>query len=234
MRRASLSLWVVLLLCVLSVSPVHAGTCSNPTGNEADRIYNGTYHTYQFCNGTNWMSEGAIGSTGGLTLISTQAASSSASLQFTSLPTSYNTLFLNCAGLLASAGGTLLFIEVGEGAGPTWETGAHYTASGWYVGNGAVTGFYSTTGTDLTGGGWGHLQSTAPVSFKMWIDNVSSSNLYKNARMDVEYLDGNDGLYYEQDQAGYWNNDTNPITGIEVTMTGGTITSGTCTLYGMN
>src|SRR5271157_2925205 len=32
--------------------------------------------------------------------ISTQTASSSASLQFTNLPTSYNTLFLNCAGLL--------------------------------------------------------------------------------------------------------------------------------------
>ena len=33
--------------------------------------------------------------------------------------------------------------------------------------------------------------------------------------------------------AGYWNNDTNPITGLELVMSAGTF-SGTCGLYGMN
>jgi hypothetical protein len=36
-------LLLILLACLVSARPVHAGTCSNPTGNEADRIYNGAY-----------------------------------------------------------------------------------------------------------------------------------------------------------------------------------------------
>jgi hypothetical protein len=37
----------------------HAG-CTNPTGNERAMIYNGDYHTYQFCNGTSWIIAGQI------------------------------------------------------------------------------------------------------------------------------------------------------------------------------
>jgi hypothetical protein len=29
--------------------------CSGPTGREGDMFYNADFHTYQFCNGTNWM-----------------------------------------------------------------------------------------------------------------------------------------------------------------------------------
>ena len=59
-------------------------------GNEADEFYNKDYHTKQFCNGSQWIAEGAPAGSGGLNLISTQTASSSTSLQFTNLPTSYN------------------------------------------------------------------------------------------------------------------------------------------------
>ncbi len=34
--------------------PVFGAACSNPAGNEADEMYNYSYHTYQFCNGTSW------------------------------------------------------------------------------------------------------------------------------------------------------------------------------------
>lgn len=100
--------------------------CSNPAVNETDITYNGDYHTYQFCNGTNWVSMSSIGTSGPFTLISTQTASSSASLQFTGLPSTYNTLFLNCTGLLSSSNSAILKIYVGEGATLTWETGALY------------------------------------------------------------------------------------------------------------
>lgn len=43
------------ILACLAAGPAYGGTCSNPTGNEADIHYNSAYHTYQFCNGTNWM-----------------------------------------------------------------------------------------------------------------------------------------------------------------------------------
>jgi hypothetical protein len=43
------------VLSILAAMPACAGTCSNPAGNEADQIYNQAYHTWQFCNGTNWI-----------------------------------------------------------------------------------------------------------------------------------------------------------------------------------
>ena len=49
---------VLLLAACLAATPAYAG-CSNPTGNEADRIYNSDYQTLQFCNGTNWVPFGA-------------------------------------------------------------------------------------------------------------------------------------------------------------------------------
>jgi hypothetical protein len=58
MKRSSVFLYrllpLLILLAFLPAVPVHAGTCSNPTGNERDIIYNSDYHTYQFCNGTKW------------------------------------------------------------------------------------------------------------------------------------------------------------------------------------
>src|SRR5271170_6378928 len=40
-RRA---VWALLLAC-LAAGPVHAGTCSNPVGNESDIKYNNDFHT---------------------------------------------------------------------------------------------------------------------------------------------------------------------------------------------
>jgi hypothetical protein len=45
------------LLALFPVTPIYAG-CSNPIGNEKDIIYNDHYHTYEFCDGTRWISMG--------------------------------------------------------------------------------------------------------------------------------------------------------------------------------
>ena len=50
---------LLLALIGLAAGPAFGGTCSNPTGNEADIRYNLAYHTYQFCNGTNWIPDNA-------------------------------------------------------------------------------------------------------------------------------------------------------------------------------
>ena len=50
---------VLLLAACLAATPTYAG-CSSPAGNEADKIYNKTYHVLQFCNGTNWVPFGAF------------------------------------------------------------------------------------------------------------------------------------------------------------------------------
>jgi hypothetical protein len=30
--------------------------CASPSGNAGDIVYNGDYHTYQYCNGAQWIS----------------------------------------------------------------------------------------------------------------------------------------------------------------------------------
>jgi hypothetical protein len=50
-------LFLVNLLAFLPVASIYAG-CSNPTGSEKDIIYNNDYHTYEFCDGTQWISMG--------------------------------------------------------------------------------------------------------------------------------------------------------------------------------
>jgi hypothetical protein len=50
-----------LLLACVAAGPVHAFVCSNPPGNEADEVYNRTYHVMEYCNGSQWMPEGVPG-----------------------------------------------------------------------------------------------------------------------------------------------------------------------------
>jgi Protein of unknown function (DUF1554) len=56
MKRLALPLTLLACLAAgpLMAGPVFGAACSSPAGNEADRIYNGDYHTWQFCNGTSW------------------------------------------------------------------------------------------------------------------------------------------------------------------------------------
>jgi hypothetical protein len=57
-------LFLADLLAFLPAAPIYAG-CSNPTGNEKDIIYNDDYHTYEFCDGTQWFSMGKPNPKGG-------------------------------------------------------------------------------------------------------------------------------------------------------------------------
>src|SRR5690348_3302937 len=50
-------LFLANLLAFLPAAPIYAG-CPKPTGNEKDIIYNDDYHTYEFCDGTQWISMG--------------------------------------------------------------------------------------------------------------------------------------------------------------------------------
>ena len=156
----------------------------------------------------------------GMHFISTKTASASASLQFTSLPTSYNTLFLNCVGLVAS-GATFLRIIVGEGATPTWETGSHYTNMVLWTGTGAASPQQNLTTTAPYLVNMGSSTSTAtPAQFKGYIDNVNSSTLHKIASFETGNGDNtSNNNYYVQSAWGFWNNDVNAVTGLEIIAT---------------
>ena len=118
MALLRLSPVLLFALACLAAGPARAG-CSNPTGNESDMTYNQDYHTFQFCNGTTWMSMSGGGpGAGPMSLISTQTASASASLQFTGLPTSYNTFMLTCSSIItATAGSPSFTLQIGKEPG---------------------------------------------------------------------------------------------------------------------
>jgi hypothetical protein len=205
--------------------PYSATTCTSSNAGMVQ--YTGG--VLEYCNGSSWLPLSSGPGPG--VLISTQTASSSASLQFTNLPTSYNTLFLNCADLLASSSSVDILVRVGEGAGPTWESGAHYSIEATFNGGGTSL----TNATDITHNNGGSHSTTKPTAYKMYFDSVGSTGVYKMVTYQLsEYVDANGaGLFYIFGSS-FWNNDTNAITGIEVVTDTGTITSGTCSLYGMN
>ncbi len=166
-------------------------------------------------------------------LISTQIASSTTSLQFTPLPTNYTTLLLSCTALLASSSNGCIQLIVGESTG--WETAADYSVAALNANSSVGV----TTGTDIfdlctNGGEIGN--NTEPISFEAWIDgDVSWTSIPKNVIW--QYALNNSGINYWEG-ASNWNKDNSAITGLAVTTTGvtsgsvGTITSGTCSLYG--
>lgn len=255
--RAALVLALALWVTPAAADQTVGAACSGSGGDAAqsgngNNVYcNGStiqYPAYQFGSTTNSCSSTtagqvqytsgtleaciATGSTytwipidSGMHFIATQTASNSASLQFTNLPTSYNTLFLNCAGILMENTTSNVLLLVGEGATPTWETGAHYNNS-----NGI------TNGTDLIGGPAIFDTATIPVSLKVYIDNVGSSSLYKIATMWLMGYGNGNGANNAQNiyVTGWWDNDTNVVTGLELTGNGSNIKSATCSLYGMN
>ena len=223
------------VLELLPAAPVYAD-CSNPPGVERNQIYNNDSHTYQFCDGTKWVSMSGIGTSGPFTFISTQTASSSESLQFTNLPSTYNTLFLNCNGIITSVNTVIPELQVGEGSPTTWKTENHYTATGQFSSARAGGSCPSTTTSQnlFYCNGLLPADPTAPFSLKAYIDNVGSSSTYKQIIANTYFywstIPGEANFNY----TGYWNADTNPITGIQLVAAGGTFKSGQCSLYGMN
>jgi hypothetical protein len=117
--------------------------------------------------------EAEASSGGGLTLISTQTASNSASLQFTSLPTSYNTLFLNCSNVIASAKTLPRFFVL---EGDTWEPDRGYAA--------AVQSSWQREPS-----------SVRHYSLKGYIDNDSSITGIKLVPSDGTWIAGKCSLY---------------------------------------
>jgi hypothetical protein len=198
------------------------GAACSGTTTSAVR-YNSSTHGVQFCNGSAWTS------IGGMTFITTRTVSGSASLQITNFPTAFDRLFLNCSNLIASTN-TSIHTYIGEGAGPTWETASTYTETDEYSSGESTIQFEAFNNTsDITNNPT--ISSTIPDSLKLWIDNVTSTTLYKKATyvQMMTYAT----LVAEVSGSGYWNADKNPVTAIEIVPVSGTLT-GTCSLYGMN
>jgi hypothetical protein len=140
--------------------------------------------------------------------------------------------FFELPGLVLSSNSNLL-VNVGEGATPTWETTAHYTMSSIGTESSAAFEDSSTTSSDLTHVNIGTAKATTVVQMKMYIDNVASSTIFKDVSITFAGIDTG-GPLFAGHVWGFWNLDKNPITALEVLPDAGNLTSGTCSLYGMN
>ena len=205
-------------------------TCSGTTAGQVQY----TNGTLEACNGTTWI---PIGSN--VSFISTQTASSSANLQFTNLPTGYSTLVLNCVNISTSiSGNNSLHLYVGEGATPTWKTGATYTYVGrWACSNDSGTSYGQS---DSLGNATDLIDEASfsynPTALTIYLYNYSLYGFFKPALYQQMYVasDAPYGGLCMGDGSTAWAGDTNPLTGLELAPTSGTINAGECTLYAMD
>lgn len=166
-----------------------------------------------------------------LVWIATLTANAAANLQFSgsNWSSAFNSVLLDCPNLVQNGAGPIIVV-VGEGAGPTWETGAHYTKIGPWACVGSAGDNSSTTNLDLTGN-----TNTTPgwtTASRLYVPNVASSTLYKTVQFWSAPNPSAAGGCNEF-SSNWWNNDTNPVTGLEVVVSSSTF-SGTCSLYGLN
>ncbi len=141
MRRGAV---ICILVFLLAVRPALAA-CTSPAASETQLIYNKDYHTYQFCNGTNWMTAGQVvtptltfgetnvlsnGDSGNANLLLAQ----SATLSFAGTIQSLSFLVNNAAGNLRLG----IYDATGPSGGPgarLAQTNSFAPTAGWNTAN---------------------------------------------------------------------------------------------------
>jgi len=225
------SVWAAEAFIVGGVDQSNSAPSCNSTNAGMVKYSSSTFYG---CNGSSWVPMDS-----GMHLISSQTVSGATTLAFSgsNWSSSYNTLILSCPNLTESSDGGGEYFLVGEGGGPTWETGAHYINNQLVYENGAAGSFTYTTGATAIPGTPGLVASGGITSVILQIFDVGSSIVYKlvnyNYYSTKDYYSTPSGSLAAIQGQTYWNNDTNAITGIELVEGGGGGFSGTCTLYGM-
>jgi len=177
-------------------------------------------------NGTTWAST-ALGSSNAMTLISTQTASSSATLQWTGL-SGYNNYIMIFDNLLFSTSGYYISIVFGTGSGPT------YITSGYFQQRIASA---SSTLNSLGAGStsYGFLVSfisTYPAAFNVSGSSVITGMTSLGSVSSTSNFNGNS--IYMGTSMGSVSTGGVPITAIQIAPGAGNFTSGTASLYGIS
>jgi hypothetical protein len=180
-------------------------------------------------------------SAGAITLISTQTASGGTSVNWTGL-TTYNKYQIIVENLYGT-GGSILYLQLGYGAGPTYITSNYqYVNSTAYRGSAGSNGssIYSSV-TDSGAQIAGAAQSIGTNSFNGISGTIFITNMLAttgNSKASGTSLIGGDGFgngssaAMEIDSVGFSNSDTNVKTAIKLYTPYGTIT-GKFSLYGI-
>lgn len=162
---------------------------------------------------------------GSIVWISTNTASSSATLDFTSLDTTtYVAFMLSFRNIIPATNSVKGFIRVGTGGTPTYQATSYINTRG-----GATTGigFYDLGGTENT------LSNTSAngISGSVTAYNLGSSSAVKMMAGTVVMLNSDSGVY-SGFCGGNWNSNT-AVTALRFLFSSGNIASGSIDLYGL-
>lgn len=173
------------------------------------------------------------GVSGALILLEQQTASSSASLDFTSfISSTYDTYIFELLNVLPATSTDDLWLRMGTGGGPTWDTGANYT---WAHGQNSQIPNATNLGTagdtkiklahslsnTSTDGVCGYVRLYTPQS--------TASHKFVTAQLTNVDSAGN---FVQVHDAGRYSS-TTAVTGIRFLMSSGNIASGTIRVYGL-
>jgi hypothetical protein len=179
--------------------------------------------------------EAAAGGT--LSKIATVTANSgAASIPFANLA-GYNNLELQCNNIVVS-GDAWLLLQVGEGAAPTWETAsAGYTWSSQlvFLSNGDQLGETQTDNT-LAGIGLAFNPTTGGPATSLDVAIFGAQSTTANKGVAFSGFGWVDGTSTSASSAGggSYTGDFNALTAVRLIPASGTISSGTCSLYGLS
>lgn len=176
-----------------------------------------------------WAAAGGGG--GAWTKISTQTASSSASLAWTGL-SGYSRYVLVFENIIAATASGILYAQIGTGAGPTYITSGYVNQLFYSYGATSVTVTNNTSVIYAAGyGAYLPTSGTGGASGKMLITGATAGGF-----VGIELQAGNHygASNLEQDSNAVSVSAGAALTAIKLYMSGGNIASGTATLYGIN
>jgi hypothetical protein len=205
-------------------SPVNGMIRYNSTTPGVEAFYSGAWNTLGAGSGTS----------GAMVLIATAAASSSASISFTSIPSAYDQYVVTLANVVPATNGDQLYLQMGETGGCTLETTDYNWYGGVFNSSGSSTGGTNgDTQIDLTFTLGGVVNTSGlGVSGNINLYSLGSSSLYKYLAGTITYFE-NGGFDTVNTIGGHYTGDTNAITCLKFYMSTGNISSGKFALYGI-
>jgi hypothetical protein len=210
------------------------GTTAQRSGTTAGQTrYNSTTSALEYYNGASWVSLTA--NTGGLTLIATASASSSATIDFdNNLDSTYEVYLITFSRIIGATDGANINCRVGTGATPTYQSGA--SDYSW------VSGYFTTAASGTVDSADSEIQITGSSGMGNAAGEATGGMMYIHSPSDTgthTYLHGNAagersdsalmGIYF-----GGRYEATTAVTSIRFLMSSGNITSGEFKLYGLD
>lgn len=174
------------------------------------------------------------GGGGGLVLLEQHTASASASLDFTTfISGTYDTYQFELVDIVPATNATDLWLRVGTGAGPTWDTGSNYQYHGSLWNTAGASGVVQSTSDSkvVLGQSVSNTASDGGYNGRVtWRDpgSASARKAYLGASTNAQST-GN----FTFNTGGGQYKITTAMTGVQFLMSSGNIASGTIRVYGL-